>query len=223
MEQYDKYNARELFDKIKTTSGSVRNYLVRLLFDKENNGTYITRLLQDEGPGIAISVLRLFSPDDVRRFSDILMVLSQKGNEEIKAMARERLAETPLHPVQPRKPDFVPRDLSIYKTWIRDPLGYPDAMHLDFFRNGTALYEEAKAGEVDLLIEFEFRVDRDTLYFIASSGEEYETGFTIVAETFVHPYHGSQPCLVLKFTNRDIFLQNIRITGTDFYHLYKNR
>lgn len=112
-------------------------------------------------------------------------------------------------------------DYRLYRSWTRDPASYPDTSQLSFFNNGTGYYEEAKAGEVELSIEFHFRVLDGTIVFLFGSDSERSTGFTITESQFTLPYDGQRKCEVLKFFRNDIRVKGIDITATDYYYLFE--
>ena len=179
-------------------------------------------------------LIRLFDKLDHDGKTEIMLALSKIGNTEtipflektlreetgaIKSMAEEILGRLK------RSTEGEPTkkiDLSIYKIWVRDPLTYPDTHQLYFTHDNRGLYEELKAGETELRISFQFRIERDMIVFITGTYKEQRSGYRI-SESFInHPYQGKLKCQLLQFSNPAIKIRKISITASNYYYIYKD-
>ena len=174
-----------------------------------------------------------FDKQDVDGKTEILTALNKIDREAAMPLFKKALhdeseivrswAENALGKAGERISSSVRTDYSgLYRSWIRDPLSFPDTSELSFFENGRGYYEEAKAGEVELRIEFRFRVLGGTIVFIAEPSLESATDFAIAESQFMFPYYGRRKCQILKFFRKDIRMKGIDITGSDYYYLLED-
>lgn len=117
----------------------------------------------------------------------------------------------------------LPGDRSIQRTWVRNPLSWPDRDRLSLLPKGEGLYEEDKAGETTLLIHFRYRLEEGGgIVLVSSAGKEYPTGYEVTKDVFRHPYKGELPCLMLRFEKRNIQINGVALTGSPYYFLSSN-
>lgn len=108
----------------------------------------------------------------------------------------------------------------IRRTWTRDPTSFPDRDRLSFFANGEGYYEEDKAGEQKLSVDFHYRLENsDHIVFVSGNNKEFRSGYEVRKTVFRHPYKGNIPCLTLEFTHRNIAIDRITLTGSPYYFL----
>jgi hypothetical protein len=116
----------------------------------------------------------------------------------------------------------LPDDRSILRAWTRNPVSYPDSDRLSFLSNGEGLYEEDKAGETTLLLQFRFRLETSgNIVFVSRSHKEYPTGYQVRKDLFRHPYKGNINCLKLEFADKSIEINQVTLTGSPYYWLAK--
>jgi hypothetical protein len=318
MKQYDQYTSHQLFGELQEQTGSVFNYLLRLLLKKEDSKKYIEQMLASGNINLRNGVIRLLSTTDIDRHADSIAklldsagsgtkkiiisrltnnknsrltnallkrVLDEKeenfikraaitvlGNSEDKAIVKtlsnvfnkfdadgkiellialNKLNDVAVIPLmqealsdssetvrfwaeklqsqrrENKEEKHVPEkkgiedSLSVYKYWIRDPASYPDSCRLYFSEGQRAVYEEIKAGEPELTISFYFKIEDTEMVFIGKNAKESRSGYSIRKDKFRHPYLGNQPCYVLTFHNRDVVINNIAITATEYYHFFE--
>ena len=321
MDQYNQYTSEQLFEKIRSSSGSIFNYLVRLLLQKNDSKKYIEQLLGSKNNALRNQTILLFSAEDTNRYADALAHLLDTGDKETKKIIVSRLIRNTNSPIivkallsrvkdvheentirraaitalgnsgdntsavalidefekfdsdgkiellialnkleskeaiplfrqaltdkhetvrywaeKTLKHSAIDRNefdklfqieqengSLIYKTWVRDPLENPDSSHLYFSKRQQGIYEETKAGEPLLRIDFEFRIEKGEIFFVTKKKNEYRSGYVITKGLFKHHYLGNLPCFILKFNNPRVVIDEIPITATEYYHLFENK
>src|SRR6185437_8282205 len=174
----------------------------------------LSALFGEKDADTKIAILIALNKIDREGSHPLFIRASTDRSPDVRHWAEEFLKSLPPAPVKD--------DHSITRTWMRDPLAWPDRDRLSFLSNGEGVYEEDKAGETTLLLNFRYRLETSRQIVILSRGDsEYATGYTISNDIFHHPYEGKIPCLTLEFADKKIAIDGIVLTGTPYYFLAK--
>lgn len=211
--------SREEMIKIVREEKSVQNkaYAVRMLgkYDDDFIRNFLVSLLSEpDSVSVKYEILNTLKKFPFFETKKIFQKQNKQGHIE------KQLMENALDYLQ--KKEDIQKDVHlICRRWVNSPMSYPDASILIFFMNNQGAYEEEKAGEVIIQLSFGFELEGNRLLF--SIGDEKKTvSFSISTEPYNHPYEGKMRYLVLTFHGPDVYIGDINITGSSYYHLIED-
>lgn len=106
--------------------------------------------------------------------------------------------------------------ISLLNRWTEIPLTDTSSTYITFGNDSQCIYEEVSRGETELAIRINFYHDDQMINFQPDKGKHASSKYIITKSLIDHPYEGTIACFLLSFEKKEINIEGINITGTEY-------